>query len=425
VIGLRGALASLATALCACAAGSELGFEAPYQPDRRDDEAFRATHPEVLEPNYLAFMAHRTAGSDDAGDVLFLCRWPEEAMPLPVYVAPPSIPGSLQDEFDPRDPQVFVDAVRRALATWERELEGLVSFRLVAGRRDAKLELRLLGEEAPAPHPDLQVLGKTPIARACRVHGGDPAQGRLDVSFQVPEVDLYIADYFGLLAPDQVEWIALHEIGHALGMRSHSPLPADVMYEVVRDRVSVRELSIEDVNSFVSLYRLPNGTVYARIPPAGAAARAPAELPEGAPQLAIAPYVDARLGFELRPPAGWMRVPTAQGVVMVDGVTWDYTASFQIVVHRYPTLEAYMERYGAHYLTRGQVLHQGFLRLGGRRAFEIRIEDPDGRFIEQMTFIETGDGRVIAVIADSPVELAEAYRPWFAAALAALEIRPE
>jgi len=265
-----------------------------------------------------------------------------------------------------------------------------VSFRLVPGRRDAKLELRLLGEEAPAPHPDLQVLGKTPIARACRVHGGDPAQGRLDVSFQVPEVDLYIADYFGLLAPDQVEWIALHEIGHALGMRSHSPIPADLMYEVVRDRVSVRELSIEDVNSFVSLYRLPNGTVYARIPPAGAAARPPAELPEGAPQLAIAPYVDARLGFELRPPAGWMRVPTAQGVVMVDGVTWDYTASFQIVVHRYPTLEAYMERYGAHYLTRGQVLQQGFLRLGGRRAFEIWIEDLDGRFIEQMTFIETG-----------------------------------
>ncbi len=422
---LRRALASLAIAGCACAAGSEPVFEAPYQPDRRDDESFRAARPEVLEPNYLAFMAHRTAGPDQGGDILFLCRWPEEAMPLPVYVAPPSIPESLQDEFDPRDPQVFFSAVLRALATWERELEGLVSFRLVPDRRDAQLELRLLGEEAPAPHPDLQVLGKTPIASACRVRGGDPSQGLLDVSFEVPRVDLYIADYFGLLAPDQVEWIALHEIGHALGMRSHSPIPADVMYEVVRDRVSVRELSIEDVNSFVSLYRLPNGTVYVRIPPAGTAPRPPAGLPEGPPQLAIAPYVDARLGFELRPPAGWMRVPTARGVVMVDGVTWDYTASFQIVVHRYPTLEAYMERYGAHYLKRGHVLHQGFLRLGGRRAFEMQIEDPDGRFIEQMTFVESGDGRVFAVIADSPVDLAEAYRPWFAATLEALEIRPE
>jgi hypothetical protein len=268
------------------------------------------------------------------------------------------------------------------------------------------------------------VLGKTPIARACRARG-DPAEGALDVTFQVPEVDLYIADYFGLLAPDQVEWIALHEIGHALGMRYHSPIPADVMYEVVRDRVTVRELSLEDVNSFVSLYRLPNGTVYARIPPGGAAARPPPEQPQGPPRLAIAPYVDARLGFELRPPAGWIRVPTARGVVMVDGVTWDYTASFQIVVHRYPTLEAYMERYGAHYLARGRVLEQGFLTLQGRRAFEIRTLDPEGRSIEQTTFIETGDGRIFAVIADSPADLAEAYRPWFAAALAALEIRPE
>jgi hypothetical protein len=162
----RRALASLATALCACAAGSEPVFEVPYQPDRRDEEAFREARPEVLEPNYLAFMTHRSAGRDGLGDVLFLCRWPAEAMPLPVWISPPSIPESLQDEFDPQDPQVFVSAVLRALATWERELEGLVRFRLVSDRRDAKLELRLLGEEAPAPHPDLQVLGKTPIARA-------------------------------------------------------------------------------------------------------------------------------------------------------------------------------------------------------------------------------------------------------------------
>ena len=412
----------LAAALCACALGSQPVPEEPYQPGRRDEAAFREAHPEVLEPNYLAFMAHRARGQGGGADVLFLCRWPAEAMPIPVHISPPSIPDSLQDEFDPQDPQQFVDAVLLALATWERELEGLVSFRLVEDPDDAKLELRLLGEEAPAPHPDLQVFGKTPIARACRVNGGGSGEA-LDVSFQVPRVDLYIADYFGLLAPDQVEWIALHEIGHALGMRSHSPIPADVMYEVVRDRVTVRELSLEDVNSFVSLYRLPNGTIYGHVPPPGAPPDADA--PQGPPRLAIAPYVDTRLGFELRPPAGWMRVPTAQGVVMVDGVTWDYTASFQIVVHRYPTLEAYMDRYGAHYLARGQVLGQRFLELDGRRAFEIRTLDREGGSIEQTTFIETGDGRVFAVIADSPTALADAYRPWFDAALAALEIRPE
>ncbi len=419
----RASLAALALTYCACAAWREPAFETPYQPDRRDDAAFRAAHPEVLEPNYLAFMTHRTEGSDGLGDVVFLCRWSEADMPLPVYVAPPRIPDALQDEFEPEDPEVYVEAVVRALATWERELEGLVRFRRVSDRRDAKLELHLLGEEAPAPHPDLQVLGKTPIARACRVRGEAPAAGRLDVAFQVPEVDLFLADYFGLLAPDQVEWIALHEIGHALGMRSHSPIPADVMYEVVRDRVSVSELSIEDVNSFVSLYRLPNGTHYARIPPGGALEPPPPGPPSGPPELAIAPYVDARLGYELRPPAGWMQVPTAQGVVAVDGVTWDYTASFQIVVHRYPTLEAYMDRYGAHYLKRGRLLQQRFLTLNGRRAFEIETADPEARSVERTTFIEAGDGRIFAVIAESPADVADAYRPWFDAALDSLEIR--
>ena len=118
-----------------------------------------------------------------------------------------------------------------------------------------------------------------------------------------------------------------------------------------------------------------------------------------------------------------MQVPTAQGVVAVDGVTWDYTASFQVVVHRYPTLEAYMDRYGDHYLSRGRVLHQRFLTLGGRRAFEIQIGDLAGEFIERTTFVETGNGRIVAVIADCPAELAAAYQPWFDAALASLEIR--
>jgi hypothetical protein len=419
----RLALALLAAVACACASPGEPAPGPPYRPDRRDDAAFRAARPDVLEPNYLAFMVHRAPAPDGGGDVLFLCRWPDTEMPLAVYIAPPAIPDALQDEFDPKPPELFVAAVARALETWERELEGLVRFRLVPERSQARLELRLIGAQGPDTHPDLQVLGTAPVARACRLRGGDAASGVLDVEFGVPDVELYIADYFGLLAPDQVEWIALHEIGHALGMRSHSPIPADVMYEVVRDRVTVRELSTEDVNSFVSLYRLPNGTVYGRVPADGGDGRPPPAPPQGAPSLAIAPYVDARLGFELRPPEGWMRVPTAQGVVAVDGVTWDYTASFQVVVHRYTTLEAFMDRYGDHYLSRGRVLSQRFLHVDGRRAFELRIEHQTPPFVEQMTFIESGDGRVFAVIADSPAELAESYRPWFDAALAGLEIR--
>ncbi len=248
----------------------------------------------------------------------------------------------------------------------------------------------------------------------------DADAGRLDVSFDVPSVQLYIADRFGLLQPDQVEWIAVHEIGHALGMRSHSPIPADLMYEVARDRVLVQSISSEDVNSFLTLYRLPNGTVFGRVPPDGAAPRSFSD--PGPPELSIGPYVDASLGFEFRPPRGWLRVPTAQGMAAVDGVTWDYTASLQIVVHRFATIEDYLARWGGYYLDRGRILKPVPLIVNGRRSLQLRIEDIEGDFVEEITLIEIGDGRLMLFIADCPLDAIDAYRPWFRASLTSLEI---
>ena len=74
-------------------------------------------------------------------------------MPLSVSVAGAPIPDALQDEIAPRSSAVYESAVRSALATWERELEGLVHFRLVEKPERARLTLRLHAERAPAPEP--------------------------------------------------------------------------------------------------------------------------------------------------------------------------------------------------------------------------------------------------------------------------------
>ena len=203
-------------------------------------------------------------------------------------------------------------------------------------------------------------------------------------------------------------------------MRSHSPIPADLMNEVVQD-VAVPGLSIQDVNSFVSLYQLENGTIFGHVPPEPSAEQGP-QPPSGPPSLAMAPYVDSRLGFQVRPPRGWMRMETGQGMVAIDGVTWDYNASFQVIVHRYDSIEAYLERYGAYHLSRGVVLERRFVEVRGRRAFQAVVLNFDGRSADQITLIEVGDGRVIAVIADCPAEVLETYEGWFEAALASLEI---
>jgi predicted Zn-dependent protease len=420
---MSGRRAALLLGVAVGCAGNPPDPGPPYVPDLRDYRAFQERWSEVLlEPNYLPFMAHRMPARQGEGEWLVFCRWPPEAMPIAVRVEPPRIPESLQREFSPRTADSYVSAVEEALSMWERDLEGLVRFRRVASREEAMLTLRLVPEEAPTPDPDLQVLGTTPVARSCRSRGYDAETDRLLVDFRVPEVRLYIADRFGLLDAEQVEWVALHEIGHALGMRGHSPIPADLMYEVVRDRVIVRELSTEDVNSFVSLYQLPNGTVFGRIPPGGAPARAPPAGPSGPPELELAPHVDPRLGFSWRPPAGWLRVETARGVVAVDGVTWQYTASFQVIVERYATIEDYLERYGLHYLRRGRVLELGPASVSERRALRAVVEDSEGGNVEHLAFVESGDGRVLVVVADCPADLADAYRPWFEAALGSLRV---
>jgi hypothetical protein len=136
----------------------------------------------------------------------------------------------------------------------------------------------------------------------------------------------------------------------------------------------------------------------------------------------MAPHVDARLGFSLRPPADWMRAETARGMVAVDGVTWDYTASFQVIVERYPTIEAYLERYGAFYLDHGRVLRDASAVVDGRRARRTFIANAEADFAEEIAFIESGDGRVFVVIADCPLGAVEIYRPWFEAMLASLDI---
>jgi len=265
---------------------------------------------------------------------------------------------------------------------------------------------------------------RTPRVRATDAPG---TRGRLNVDFSVPPLRIYLADEFGLLTPDQVKWILLHEVGHALGMRAHSPIPADLMYEMVRDAVLVPELSVEDVNSFVSLYRLPNGTVFERNRVAGKGGP-PAEPapPSGDLELSIGPYVNSRLGFEFHPPRDWLRLETRRGMVAIDGLTWDSSATFQVIVEPYDRVEDYLERFSSFFLSRGRLRFYGQIDdVSGFPAVQAIIEVEKDGMLEEITLIEVGDGRVIVTIADCRVEHAETYLAWFRAARATLDIWTE
>jgi predicted Zn-dependent protease len=427
--------------LAALGAGCTSGAVAPspYQHNRVDYEAFRRGHPELLEPNYLPFMATRVRlesaparaaralarllGFDlaPAPEVLLFCRWNESDFPLAVQIEAPEIPAELSLDVAGRQPADYVAAAERALRLWEQGLEGLVRFEIARDAASAELRLRLTADPGAPAEAEVQVLGTTPLGSACRVDGGDAASGRLDARFAVRAMLVRVADEFGLLLPDQVERIALHEIGHALGMRTHSPIPADLMYPVVRDRLPRGELGTEDVNSFVSLYSLPNGAVY-RVLGAEPEPSFEAPLPAGPPAVELAPHVDPRLGYEIQLPRGWTRLDTGFGVVAVDGTTWDYEASLQVIVRGFASVDDYLERYRDWHFGSGRITDARSAEVAGRPARRFRSETGDGRS-EELVLVESGDGRVVVVLWDCPSPQLAVFQPWFEASLATLELR--
>lgn len=400
--------------------------QTPYRHDRRDYLAFREAYRDLLEPNYMPFMVHRKQGDPTAGDLLIFCRWPAASMPLRYTIDEAVVPEALQDEFRPVDPRVYTEAVREAIAIWEGELEGLVTFAPADSPEEALLHFRVLAEESPTPEPRVRVLGSTDaLHRACRPHGWDPDSEHLNVSFEVAETLIYAADEFGMLTPAQVLAITLHEIGHVLGMMGHSPVRHDLMYRVLEERTAMTGLSAADANSFVSLYRLPNGTYYGHVPPDGALPPSAPGPPSGAPELSVAPYVDGRFGFEVHTPARWLRAESGHGLFSANGPIWDHDASFEIFVWPYPTIEEFLARFGPSLFADTWSRYRKPAEIDGRRALEVSVDDPSGDYTLLFFFVEIGDGRVMVLVVSAPSAVFESWRPWFMESLSSLEIWPQ
>lgn len=429
---MRAARTAVLGLAIACSSGGESwkGVESrsPLPADRREYVAFRAAHPELelarREPNYFPFLLHRLRVPGSADDLLVACRWPDEAFPLRVAIEAPSIDTMLDETLDdsprPTPAAEYVEAVRRALAQWERELGPPIAFRSVEANEGADVRIRLVGEKAPTPEDGKLVLGMTPLGDACVVSGGDPESGRIDARMVGAEVRIFVADDFGLLTPEQVETVAAHEIGHALGARSHSPLPADLMHEIARDRLGARRLSASDLHSFAALYALANGSVFATRVGGEPAPPTLAKPPEGPPELAERA---SERDFEIALPAGWTVIPVERGLAAVDGLAWDYDASLQVLSIPVGSIREYLDRYGAAHLEKGPLLGQRAIEIGGRRALRLAVVSQESETVEEVTLVEGEGQRLLLAIAEAPVESFDAYAPWIHASLDTLRIR--
>ena len=156
-------------------------------------------------------------------------RWPDIKGLIFTVAVPPDTAG--------RD-SPLLDIVTRALRAWEAAGLG-IRFTVrtdSAGADIVAFSAQVLGENRAGQTDVRWSTGGT-------IHSATITLARRDQQNRVIPAEILHA-------------IAVHEVGHALGM-SHSPDAADVMYPSTR----TGSLSTRDVATFRLLYQLPLGTI--------------------------------------------------------------------------------------------------------------------------------------------------------------------
>jgi len=385
----------------------------PYRHSRHDYLAFRARVGQLPEPNYLPWLAHRER-LPGGGEALVLCRWRDDAFPLRYSVETPLIPEDVQDEFRPRNPSDYVEAVHRAFERWEREIGRPVRFQRVddPAAADVRVRFEALLHESPEGLFGGRAGSGTDL---CEVLGPGSDDDRVAIRYGVEAVTISLVDSIGLLTPGQVRRIAMHEIGHVLGASGvHSPLRGDVMYRIADDS-RAQELSEHDSNSFRALYRVPPGSIYARL---GEAHATPMVEARRGPPVLGSPVEDPRFGLSVRFPKAWQVIRTPRGWIAVDGISWDYDASVQVIAVR-GTPQALLEQYGPAYLSSGEFVTSDVLEVDDRSIPRVIVRR--GETTETVALLEWSRGLTLLVLSDSHTENFELYRPWFQRVLLSLE----
>ena len=201
--------------------------ERPFSPRaverEREKEEVRRRLTEGSNGTYIAEML---AERDSA-----LARWPDRrGRPLTVWIQ--SQPG-LPDWHD-----AYADGVRRAVLAWD-SLDLPVHFAFASDSAKADVHVTFID------HFDEPISGRTKWAR--------------DDDWWITNADIVLAVHHrtgSALDDDAMHAMALHELGHLLGL-DHTEDPTSIM----APRVRVRELSAADRATVRLLYTLPPGGV--------------------------------------------------------------------------------------------------------------------------------------------------------------------
>ena len=157
-------------------------------------------------------------------------HWAQDKMPLKVHIATTAI-----------EPQ-YLEAVKNAFKTWQFRSDDLVSFLFVPEGSHADIYVNFTDDSTKLASP---IEGAVTNFR-------DGSAGRIS------STTLILTRRDGKpISISQMQSIALHEIGHALGINGHSSDSKDIMFMSVDKNQTT--LSRRDVETLKAMYKLKPG----------------------------------------------------------------------------------------------------------------------------------------------------------------------
>lgn len=157
-------------------------------------------------------------------------HWTPDKMPLKVYIATPA--GESQ----------YLEAVKSAFNTWQVRSDDLVSFLFVPDGSHADIHVNFTDDPSKLASPIEGAVTNFRDGNAGRISATTLILTRRDG---------------GPISRSQMLSIALHEIGHALGINGHSSNSEDIMFMSVDKNQTT--LSKRDVETLKALYKLKPG----------------------------------------------------------------------------------------------------------------------------------------------------------------------
>ncbi len=167
-----------------------------------------------------------------------LFRWPLSRFPLRVHIASADALKSYRPEYE--------EAVRQSIDDWDKASHGKIGLKIVDSAADADITVNFVDDlHAPALRAEA---GKAQLHG--NMEGVDNASVLLLTISPFPDQ---------LMTKDFMRMIAVHEIGHALGLTGHSPYEEDVMFPALSNQ---RGITSRDVATLYKLYEIGGATAF-------------------------------------------------------------------------------------------------------------------------------------------------------------------